>query len=368
MLGASASESDRKFIDREVQRSVEGMAQALISIRFADTRKRRVLVSSNDSVDLTPEQSKQITKAIAHQQLHEIALTAFEQGGELSKVRAVLSAAQNFYSASGMAYRQLEIIQYSTVSQHKRDAPLIRNEQALDSLNLWLPCAVSGNEGNLGRNSMLCADRDMLREAAAEYYQTGLRCSWFEKMLLEALVAAESWATIQEVKRNPVLSLGKFGLTRSFLWSWVYETTGGKSPQHELLIGVVNLALGLLAAIALGCLAWISAEKLETDEALWGYVGLLFCGWILLNWIGKFVVQMVLRWATPPTAASARGLQKTLWELDTVCRLVAVPAMSLHIVRDALLRCAENNAVLDQITQGLVERGIRDGDVRRQLS
>jgi len=353
---------DLTKIKHAVGRSVERMAAHLLAVKFAETRQRQQLELNLNEIELTPEQVRQVAKSSAHHQLMRLATEVYEPGKGLIQVGKALSAASRFFQSNGMAYRLLEGEQAATAEGRKKGAILVRNEAALTRLTLWRTPMLGDSTGVLGTESMLCADRDGLRDAAGIYFNSGVRCQWFEKMLLQAMVAAEVHSTTLEFRSNPVFKHGPSGLWRVFLWAWVFDKSRGESPKHELLLWIGEALTNLVIFAAVGALAWYSLLRLDTDEALWGFLGLLVCGWIAVNWAGRFITRRIVAWATPPNKLNLTGLAGIAWNLTAARSVILAPTLSLQLARETLDRCAAVGVMFDQMAYCLLDRAIAAGE------
>lgn len=363
MPDSVAMTTDQQHIERAVQRTVEKMARDVLG-----------LFNGGAKPDLTPDQIKELERSKAHRQLTELAAAAGEAGGGWY-VDAVLELAYEFYSSSRVAARLLEHelnrLEYEDNVERtmgrahlgkQKIARGFRNENALYSLNLWITLSMTSAGASVGsRWPLLTAPGSDLPDIVAQYFRTGVRCPWFEKMLLEALVTTKTLEMAQRFKKDADLTYGPT-TWRWFMWKVIYHRTQGKSPMYEIAIGATNILTSLFVLAAIAALAWYSRDALDGAYALWGYLGLLACGMMALNWVGRFVTRRVFRWATAETDFTPRGTARTLGQMYSACRVVTERQMSLHIVRDTLLRCNANRAAFSQITQGLVERAINNGE------
>lgn len=353
---------DLASIKRAVQKTVERMAHHLLSVQFSETRECMELTLNHHDFDLTPEQRAEASTTGAYRQLMGLAAAAYSRGEGLISVGKALSAANRFFQSNGMAYRLLEREQSATAERRKKGAALIRNEAVLGRLTLWTTPMLTDNTAAIGTESMRCADRDGLRQAAGIFFDSGVRCQWFEKMLLQALVAAEAHSTSLEFRSNPVFAHGPVGLWRTFVWAWVFEKSKGESPKHEFLLWVGEALTNAATFVALAALAWFSVEKLDRDDALWGYLGLLVCGAVALNWVGRFITRRIVQWATPPNKLNLTGWGAIAWNLTLARGAVLANPISLQLARETLGRCAASGVVFDQLAFCLLDRAIAAGE------
>ena len=363
MPDSIATMTDQQHIERAVQRTVGKMARDVLAY-----------FNGGAKPDLTPEQMEELKSTTAYRQLTELATVA-RQSGSGRYVETVLELAYEFYRASRMAARLLEheLNRLEFLDSHERAmgrahlgkqkiAKAFRNETALYSLNLWISPTITSGEASIGsRWPLLTAPESNLRDVVAKYFRTGVRCPWFEKILLEALVTTKTFEMAQRVKEDADLTDGPT-TWRRFMWKLIYHRTQGKSPLYEIAIGATSILTSLFALAAIAAVAWYSADALDGDYALWGYLGLLACGLVALNWVGRLVTRRVVGWATSEADFTPRGTARTLREMYSACRIVTDHQMSLHILRDTLLRCNANRVTFEQITQGLVERAINSGE------
>jgi len=365
--------SDEQRIERAVQSTVEKMAGDVLE-----------LFNKNVRPDLTPEQIKELKETPAYRQLTELAAAARGSGrvwhGESAGVwhaEMTLDLAYKFFRSSRGAVRllEVEIKQLEIMDDFERDmkrphlgkakiAKTFRNESALHRLSLWItPSIKAGYVASIGsRWPILTAPESDLGGIVAGYFRTSVRCPWFEKMLLEALVTTETFKMAERFKEDAYLTYGPTNW-RWFMWKLIYHWTQGKSPVYYYsAIEATRFLTNLFVLAALATLAWYSADALDGDYALWGYLGLLASGLLALNWLGRFITRRVVGWAAPESDFTPSGTARALREMYSACQFVTDPQMSLHVVRDTLLRCNANRAAFDQITQGLVERAINDGE------
>jgi hypothetical protein len=362
MVDKEIDPRDLASIKRAVQRTVERMAHHLLSVQFSETRERMELTLNHNNFDLTPEQRAEASATGAYRQLMSLAAAAYSRDEGLIRVGKALSAASRFFQSNGMAYRLLEREQSTTAERRKKGAALIRNEEVLRRLTLWTAPMLTDSTAAIGTESMRCADRDALRDAAGMFFDSGVRCQWFEKMLLQALVAAEVHSTALEFRSNPVFAHGRVGLWRTFVWAWVFEKSKGESPKHEFLLWIGEALTNAATLAALVAVAWFSAEKLDTDDALWGYLGLLACGAVVLNWVARFITRRIVHWATPPNKLNLTGLGGIAWNLTLARSAILAEPISLQLARETLGRCAASGIAIDQMAYCLLDRAIAAGE------
>ena len=115
-------------------------------------------------------------------------------------------------------------------------------------------------QASIGSRWPLTAPEEQLRDVVAKYFRTGVRCPWFEKILLEALVTTKTFEMAQRVKEDADLTDGPT-TWRRFMWKLIYHRNRmqvtsvrdcDRATRSDSEAGVA------LAAIAV--VAWYSAD------------------------------------------------------------------------------------------------------------
>jgi len=310
-----------------------------------------------------PEHEKAIASSIAGRQLSLLAKLATASGGA-ARAAHVIGIACDFFQANGTAYRLLEADR-DTRRIMKQSEPA--GAVLPKSPQLWVCPSINFQSSALGRDSMIGVDRDNLVAAANRFFATGIRCQWFEKMLVEAVLGAETFATVQESRRNPALWYGYPGFARSIYWAWAYEVSRGKSPKLELIIWAGSFLFGVLKIGAILALAWYSYSRIENDQVISGLLGLGIAALAAINVIGRYVTQRIVHWTRPAleraiATMSALPAGSALMKMIRTFRVAAVPSMSLALVRSQILDATASDVMFDSIALALVERGIANGE------
>jgi hypothetical protein len=357
--------ADTHVVMRAIDRAAERIAGSLLAVNLGITRQRQE-VWTDGRVEPTEDLKAQICRSPAYSQLRLLAANAYKQKG-LDGVSRVLSAAADFYHANGMPYRQLERQHAQFGYQHKQQISskpdaAFRNEEALRSMCLWLTPSLTPEAGTLGPNSMIGADQVVLRQAAESYFASDVRCQWFEKMLVEAFVAAEVHATGLEVRKNPALTLGP-GLWRAIIWALVFQKSRGESPRYEFMLWGATILFWVVAFAALAGFAFYSSVQVENGREILGYLGLGFVGLVSVNWAGRYLTRRIASWASVPLNTDPAGIGKILVAMSSAKAIALAPAMNLNMARSILTHASLHGVMLAQIAFGLIDRGIAAGEI-----
>jgi hypothetical protein len=343
-------------------------AASMIAIRLLATdhrrsRRDRLVYADREVHVLSKQHIDELKKSALVWQLRGLSeIVRTQTQGEHAQAQA-LAIAVNFYNASGMPFRQLESLALYSAPDRTLGIPKDKNSEALRHLCLWTPAIVTNTSPRFGPHSMLGANRENLRTVASSWLDLNVRVPWFEKMLVEALLAAEAFATVQEFRKNPIFTLGKQGLVRSIVWETIYDRTGGQHP-YELLHILARTILFVLGATLLIAAAAYSTHLVDSDHVVSGYAGLAVTAWIGVNWAGRFITQRIAKWAKPLRLSGSGDVTHLSVEVVSLSARATEPDVSLHDLRDALCRAAALGCVHDQVARSLIERAIQAGEVR----
>jgi hypothetical protein len=328
------------------------IARDCMRIRLSDSRNAlEVVTTFGDDIEVPPSHKNTIASTNAVKQVLALTKLGATSGG-VRKAKEAFDIACEFFEANGTAYRALERgAEWAAAGQKKRH---VGNGGEVPSyLDLWLTPSIPLTASALGAQSLIGVDRERLLLSARRFYLSGLRCPWFEKMLVEALIGAELFATVQESRKNPTV-WGQTGLTRVLLWAWSYERTKGKSGYTEYLNYAMNLAIGFAKLIAVAGLAWFALAQLEEDKWITGYAGIAIAGWAAANMLGRFVVSRIVSWAKPPGsqligAFRASPIGQALFAMTNAYSSVSAPTICPQLASASLAEATRHGAALDPI-------------------
>jgi hypothetical protein len=217
----------------------------------------------------TPEQVELVRKSGAYNSVCKLIESAHAQQGSPGACQ-VVSFAVRFLRDSGMIYR-LRVMSLERDATNKREKKKIRvcldNMPAIfpSDIGLWgLPQIEFGSRGD-GWNSMEC-------ECATDFYRTGIRCVWAEKMLLEALVCAGLYDTIKYAKINPHAWTGRIELGMETVCQWAYHRTRGEDPKYSILIRRGRAALSIAKIIVLALVVWLTVTDYARTSSSWWHL------------------------------------------------------------------------------------------------
>jgi hypothetical protein len=211
---------------------------------------------------------------------------------------------------------------------------------------------------------MEAVERSELVECATEFFRTGIRCQWFEKMLLEALVCAEWYATIKQAKTTPSAWTGRAGLTLHMLCGWAYQKSRGEDPKYAMLMLAGRAVLSLVKLGVLVALAWGAVAAWRRDNTWLNLTWLFAIGAPVAGIAGRWFVQLIVGWSRPQTQdATVTFLQgsrfgRALTSLAEVYQVITASSMSTSLARQTVLKSYELGGGLDQIIVAYLDRAL----------
>jgi hypothetical protein len=329
--------------------------------------------AGNPAAEPTPAQIEAVKKSDAYRSVCALIEAGCQQQGSPGGYQSMQRAIE-FFQSCGMIYRL-------RVEAMKREAQKAESKKklSLDKIpvifptyfQLWHAPRFKFESRGEGADSMEACTRDELVGCATQFYRSGVRCQWFEKALLEALVSAELYATIKYAKTTPAAWTSRAGFWVTMLFGWAYGKTRGADPQYTLLISAGRLALWLVKlgiVLALGWQAWGAYER---DHGWGNLIWLLILAGVLVGMAGNYLTQVIVGWVNPLNTVSV--LQKTpfgraLSGVAEVHRVITAPSMSTSVAREAVLKSFELGGGLDQIIVPYLDRALTAGEFEWNLN
>ena len=142
---------------------------------------------SHHGEELTPDQIKAVFGTDAGSKIKALIREAFSQGSHAA-YRAG-SCAVEFIRVNGTIYRARAS---QAASDKKKKGKSASPITVPTFLTMWSAPRIRADQEMDGPNSLEALDREGLVEVCTQFYLSGVKCSWFEKMLVEALVGAEA--------------------------------------------------------------------------------------------------------------------------------------------------------------------------------
>jgi hypothetical protein len=301
----------------------------------------------------TEEQIEEISTSTAGQAIRSLAESAYSQDGGSAAYRAA-SCAVEFVRANGIIYRARDV-------DSQRNRPRQRKVTIPSHLPMWLAPSIGTNDRAMGWASLEGLDRDALVSVCVQFYRTGVRCDWFEKMLVEALVGAEAYATVKTGMTTPQAWTGQPEILRTMLLTWLFGITRGGAAQ-VFCAALVNLVLWVGKVATLGLLAWITYSKDPRLEKWQSVVFLGALGLIAARWIGRYFTRLVVRWSKPfPNSndgAFATDFGQALSALLHAYHSVCSDMTSTTAARDAMRFALSKGAGIDQVALAFLDRAV----------
>lgn len=306
------------------------------------------------------------TSAVTEQQVE--AVRTSDIGRMLLRMNAVaqqtrmtrgllLTLVVRFYAANGMRQR----------FPRRRRTNDETEIQYLANLRLWRSPALVADGGREGPNSLQNAHKDELLAVASEFFDTRCRCIWFERMLVEAIVATEVYTLREEWRSNPFLSTGRQTIVWTALVSFAYESSKGISPRYDIYLWFAWLVYVLCRVALIAGLGIAAVYLVDKGQEIWGYLTGIAAAILAMNLIGQYVVRKIAWWAAVARgdAATARGdtaglLQRALSAHFQVSQV----NMNPHLVREMLTACVSRGLGIDPIVFSYLDRAIASGEAR----
>ena len=202
-----------------------------------------------------------------------------------------------------------------------------------------------------------------LKAADLPIREGDFKCSWFERMLLEAIIFMEFYSALKDIKQgNPYKYSGNLSLFRFAVGSFSFSRSRGKEPIHSILYDTLyNLpsAMKVSLWVFLFWRAWTAFYSNNPDllDTIW--ISLLSI--YGLNLIGKWLIQKIHRW-THPYFVNEPYKQRFL-ALTSVCmRLNLASYISTTLLRESISSAANQDVFFDPIVVALLDRAIASED------
>ncbi|HKS72164.1 MAG TPA: hypothetical protein VJQ82_03135 [Terriglobales bacterium] len=313
----------------------------------------------------TADQLKAVRRGMGGWTIDLIGAATDQKGYGAGKAAADLLC--RFFMASGMVQRlRCEEMERRHRESKAKGHPDYAHIPALwpKHLRFWSTPKIDYDSRLEGVNSLEGVDQEELESVAVEFYRTGIRYSLFEKVIVEALVHRELYATVKCAAQGKISTT----LTEQFLRAWSFRKTLSDEPSYSLYLSVGYLLKGLISLGIFGVLTSLAAIS-YLDRETWKNVSAL----IALALIGsavlcRWLVRLIVKWAHPneKIAATVRlqnnSVFRALNELQTFGTIVGAPAVSLSLARDAALRCYSNRVIFHQIVMAYLDRAIASGE------
>jgi hypothetical protein len=153
---------------------------------------------SRNSEELAPDQIKAVSGTDAGSKIKALIRETCSQGANVA-YRAG-SCAVEFIRVNGTIYRARAS---QAASDKKKKGKSASPITVPTFLTIWSAPRICADQEMDGPNSLEALDREGLVEVCTQFYLSGVKCGWFEKMLVEALVGAEAYATLKLSKTSP---------------------------------------------------------------------------------------------------------------------------------------------------------------------
>jgi len=312
--------------------------------------------------DPTPEQIASVKDSSAYRMVCSLIDTAFAQQEARGVARATRIAVQ-FFESSGTIYRlRVRKLENEHRSANRKGRVSLDHVPAVwpDRIYLWEPPQF--NSAGEGSTSMEGVDRDELRGAATEFFQVGIRCSWFEKMLLEALVCAELYATTKHLKTTALVNPNS--ITMAALYNWAYEKTRGRDPGYTFLVVGGRWVLGAIKVVMYAALLWYVSTRYQAHPTWGKLAAVALLAIIGVSWVGRSIVQTLVGWAKPQSRGIAEQLRASgdigrgLVALSELHRVITSPVMSTTLAQRMAMGCYEKGGIIDQIVIPYLDRAV----------
>lgn len=269
-----------------------------------------------------------------------------------------------YFRSSGIIYRmrcmKLELEHSSAKGKGIVNLDYVR-EVWPDHISLWFPPTLREGERREGSRSLEALDRAEIVDVATAFYELGVRCPWFEKILVETLVCAEHYATAKMIRTG---QSPETPWTLAVGLAWAYGKSRGGEPKYSTYAAIARLLIGAVkAGTFLGLTLW-AGWKYTTTESWQSLLSLVALGALFVGWLGRWIVQRILLWSRPTPVAGLVSAVKgsvmltALDAIQDVARCVTAPTMSTTLAREFLSRSYEQRAGIDQIVMAYLDRAI----------
>jgi len=307
--------------------------------------------------ELSPEQIRSIAQTGAGNMVEYLIQDTFKQGGHIAYNAA--SCAVEFIRANGIIYRTRA--KQAEDSARKKAAKPTTPSAVPGYLGMWVAPSIRADQEMDGWNSLEALDRSSLVDVCTQFYRSGARCNWFEKMLVESLVGAETYATLKASKTEPSRWSGQVQFLRTLVASWAFgKSKGGAMYQVYMLVGNAAITVGKFAVFAAFC--WWAYSKYELNANWQSVVGLAVLALVALGWLGRHITQHIVRWSRPiPAQAATATLLSTpfgsaLSALFEAYAAVSGDATSITAARDAVRAAISKGGAIDHIALAFLDR------------
>ncbi len=316
----------------------------------------------------TEEELRAVKRSSAMESIRALMETAATQKGPFG-ARTARDLAINFFRSSGTILRlRVGELERRREIQSNNKTPLDHVPAVLPSrIVLWDRPHITFGGRSDGRDSMECVNRDELVGVATKFYQTGIRCIWFEKMLIEALVCAEVYATIKHMKTTPSFLTQSPSILKTLVCTFAFSKSRGGNPSYQFFSTLGDAAIVAAKFVLWTFLFWMAyVDFNKPDSGVMPLLWLSILGLYGLNATGKWTVHRIASWAKPnPTFASLiedHRFMRAFSSLAAVHKEVISPCMSTTVVRDLVRRAFAKHAFVDHAVTAYLDRAIAAGE------
>jgi len=312
----------------------------------------------------TAEQVEQISKSSLGNQVKGL-ITAVARKYGIKEANGTAAAACAFFRASGMIYRCRARHEYAERLTSKKKGIAARGTVLPPRLVLWEPPAFSRSGiiiTEFGWNSLECLDRDGLIGVAVDFFALGIRCTWFEKMIVESLVAAETYATLLLVQRQLLIGSNESGkFLQPWFYDWITAKTKADHPAlYPMAIGVGMYGWRIVRFLACVALAWWAYSKHEERPQDWlPIVWTVLFGLIVIGKLARWLLQKIVGWAredSPLQILQDSASGKLGMSLLTAHFTATARDMAPSAVKQAIFNALRRDALIDPIAVAYLDR------------
>jgi hypothetical protein len=308
----------------------------------------------------TAEDIEKASKTGASGQIRALMEATYAQGG-LRYAHISAGCAVEFLRVTGTIFRARQ--NYMLGTKPAPSSPPIFPSH----VPLWVTPAITISVEPAGWNCLEGLDRADLVGVCAQFFETKIRCSWFEKMMVEALVGAEAYATVKASKMQPSLWSGTMQFGRTLLATWAYSRSKG-GAMYAVYMTAGNFALGVIGLAFYGWLVWQAYLKYEANADLETIGALVVLGLFGAGWAGRWLTRLVVRWSRPPGPAAA-GMEllstpfgAALGALLTAYQAVSAEMISTTAAAEAIRSAMLKGAAIDPVALAFLERAASCGE------
>jgi hypothetical protein len=301
------------------------------------------------------DQIKQVSMTGAGQQLEALIRESCRH--HISEAYQAASCAVEFIRANGIIYRARATQAASQKKSGKLEKPIV----VPNHLPMWVAPSIGGNQEMDGMNSLEMVDRDQLVDICTQFFRSGVRCKWFEKMLVESLVGAEAYATLKVSKTEPSRWTGQAQFLRTMMATSAFDKSKGGAMYHLYMqFGNIALIAGQFAVFSGLC--WWAYSKYQLNSDWRSVIGLVVLALVGFGWVGRYVTQLIVRWSRPfPTQTAAASLLSTpfgsaLIALLQAYKAVSADATSITAAGDSIRAAMARDGAIDHIALAFLDR------------